>query len=575
MSKENINGNPAPLFQWKFQENPPQDFFDRFPDLHPVLANILFHRNILTKEEHRSFLEPDYLRDQHDPFLFQDMPIAIDRIRQAIEKKERVVIHGDYDADGVCGAAVLYLTLERIGCHADVYLPHRDTEGYGLNMHTIQNLADVGTDLIITVDCGISNKKEIEKASELGMDVIVTDHHSEPPELPDAAIAIINPKIEKEPYPFPYLAGVGVGFKVCQALLSEYDVEESFEKWLLDMVAVSTITDFVELVGENRIFVQYGLLVLKKNRRPGLRQLFERLKIDPATINTTTIGFKIGPPINAAGRVKHANQAFEMLIAPNDEEAKVIVAELERTNRQRQTLSRTMSDLALEQAKEQTDEQVLIILLDECPVGLVGLVAGKVSSFYGKPTFVITKMNNEIVGSGRSIEQFHLVEGLQSMDELFLKYGGHPMACGFSLKDEDALKEFIARFRQRAKEQLFGQDLRRMLPIEMTLSLADIDWDVVQSLESAAPYGQSNPEPVFVSKGVSVVDCQAVGKQQDHLKIRVSADSAVREGIAFGLGMWQSVLKKDDRIDIAYTISVNEWQGNKRIQLEIQDIQTV
>lgn len=564
---------PKAVYQWKAKQKAPADFFERFPELDAAAVQLLHNRGLTTEDEIEAFLMPDYRAGQHDPFLFRDMRKVVDRVKKAVDAKEQVVIYGDYDADGVCAAGVLYTTLKKIGCDVEVYLPHRDTEGYGLNMHAVQNLFDAGTNLIITVDCGISNKPEIEKAVELGMDVIVTDHHSEPPELPDAALAVLDAKISAETYPFEFLAGSGVAFKVSQALIMEYDLGEAFEKWLLDMVAISTVTDFVELIGENRVLLKYGLVVLKKNRRPGIRQLLKKMEIDPETITTETIGFKIGPPINAAGRVKHANRAFDMLIAENDEEGAVIASELEKTNRERQALSRKMSDDAMIQAAQQADEQVIIVESEDWPVGLVGLVAGKVSSEFGRPAFVITKMGGEIVGSGRSIEQFNLVDGLQSMDELFTKYGGHPMACGFSLKDNDSLAEFTQRFRALARELLEGQDLRKILHVEAELLLSEVDWNLIEVLDMFEPFGQSNPKPPFVSRGVTVASFKAVGKTQDHLKIAVTADGVRREGIGFGLGAWAEHLKEGDTIDIAYNAGVNEWNGNREIQLEIQDIQ--
>lgn len=573
MDDENNNKLPKGQYQWEIADDAPAELFEKFPELEKATVRLLHNRELTTQEDVDAFLNPDYAQDQHDPFLFRDMRKAVNRIKAAIEAKEKIVIHGDYDADGVCASGVLYTTLKEIGADVEVYLPHRDTEGYGLNMNTVQNLADVGTNLIITVDCGISNKPEVEKAAELGMDVIVTDHHSEPPELPDAAIAILDAKLEGETYPFEYLAGVGVAFKVSQALIAEYDLGEAFEKWLLDMVAISTVTDFVELVGENRVLLKYGLVVLQKNRRPGLRQLFKKLKVDASTADTDTIGFKIGPPINAAGRVKHANEAFEMLIAPDDEKAAVSAAELERTNRERQALSRKMADDAMVQAAQQADEQVIVVHSEDWPVGLVGLVAGKVSSEYGRPAFVITKMNGEIVGSGRSIEQFNLVDGLQSMEELFTKYGGHPMACGFSLKDNDSLDEFIKRFRERGRDLLEGQDLRKTLRIEAMLTLDKVNWQLVDVLEQFAPFGQANPKPPFLSRGVEVASCRAVGKKEDHLKIAVTGDGVRRDGIAFGLGAWANQLEEGDTIDVAYNVGVNEWNGNREIQLEILDIQ--
>ncbi len=561
------------FYQWKVQDEVSEEFKNRFPELAPIVVQMLANRDILEQEEVDRFLHPDYGQDQHDPYLFRDMKKAIDRISIAIEKEEKVTIHGDYDADGVCASSVLYITLKKLGVDVDVYIPHRDKEGYGLNMNTVQLLKKQGTDLIITVDCGISNKPEVERAVEEGMDVIITDHHSQPPELPDAALAVIDPKLEDETYPFDFLAGVGVSFKVCQALIKKYELGEAFEKWLLDLVAISTVTDFVELIGENRVFLKYGLVVLQKNQRLGLQKLYEAMAIDPTKIDAQTIGFKIGPHINAAGRIHHANMAFELMVEKNPETAVIQASDLIRTNRKRQSLSLKMSKEAEDQARLQKDEYVIVVESEDWPVGLVGLVAGRISSKFNRPTLVITKMGDEMVGSGRSIEHFNMIEGLQSMDELFTKYGGHPMACGFSLASEDNLSHLKKRLRELSREKLEGRDLRNTLKIEKDLALHETNWDLIDIITQFAPYGQANPEPLFCTYNVVVEEFQCVGKNKDHLRMVVSEEGMRRQTIAFQCGEFAEYLEIGKKIDIVYTVGVNEWNGNRSIQLLIKDIE--
>lgn len=571
-SNNSVAENLKSEYQWKPFDRAPDDVIQRFPELPDVGVQMLVNRDMTQQEDVDRFLTPDYGQDQHDPFLFRDMKIVVDRMKQALEKKEKVVVYGDYDADGVCGAAVLYKTLYEIGIDVSVYLPHRDTEGYGLNKNAVKTLADEGTNLMITVDCGISNHEEVAYGVELGMDIIVTDHHSEPPVLPSAAIAVLNPKLSEETYPFEFLAGVGVGFKVCQALIREFDLGEAFEKWLLDMVAISTVTDFVSLVGENRVFVKYGLVVLRKNMRPGLRQLYAAMGVDAHSSDTQTIGFQIGPHINAAGRLNHANAALKLLIEEDESEAAKLAADLVKTNKERRGISDRVARAAMAQAREQEDEFLLVVRNDDCPVGLVGLVAGKLSSEFARPTFMITNMGGEIMGSGRSIEQFNLVDGLQSMDELFVKYGGHPMACGFTLKDEDALAQFTKRMRARAREQLEGVDLRKSLPIEKMMSLSEVDWRLSELIDQFAPFGEGNPEPVFASEKVTVRMLSAVGKTKAHLKMVIEQDGKELPCIGFRLGKWQDVLTVGSTIDVAYTVGVNEWNGNRELQLVIKDL---
>jgi single-stranded-DNA-specific exonuclease len=563
----------AEHYRWKVAPAVMQEQTNQFAELDPRVVQLLSNRGITTQEDAEEFILPDYQQDQHDPLLFRDMQKAVDRIRHAVDHKEKIVVHGDYDADGVCGSTVMYTILKAIGAQVEVYLPHRDTEGYGLNMHTVQMLADTKTNLIITVDCGISNAPEVAKAVELGMDVIVTDHHSEPPELPSKALAILNPKISAETYPFKYLAGVGVAFKVAQALARAFALGDAFEKWLLDVVAISTITDCVPLVGENRLFVRYGLVVLRKNRRVGLRQLFAAMGVDPLTTNAETIAFKIGPHINAAGRVKHANIAFELLIEESEETAAQMAQELCKTNRSRQQLSEKMAQEALLQAEQQKDEYVIIVESQDWPVGLVGLVAGRVSSRYHRPTFVVTKMGGEIVGSGRSVEQFDLVQALQSVPEVFSKYGGHPMACGFSLKSEASFDQFKEHMRKRAKELLANVDLVKTLNIDAECLLPNVDWTLIDIVNQCAPYGEGNREPVFVSRGVVIEEISAVGKTKSHLRMTVSQHGTRRPCIGFSRGEWASELRIGQEIDVAYQIGVNEWNGHRDIQLVVKDIQ--
>ncbi|MCW1930619.1 MAG: single-stranded-DNA-specific exonuclease RecJ [Candidatus Kerfeldbacteria bacterium] len=558
--------------KWVVGSSAPQEFLDRFPELHPIVAAILYHRGIETQAEVDAYLSPDYARDQHDPYLFKDMKVAVDRIQHAVVEKQKVVVHGDYDADGVCGASVLYTTLKAIGADVSVYLPHRDTEGYGLNMNTVRTLKASGTHLVITVDCGISNAPEVEEAVALGMDVIVTDHHSEPPVLPSAALAILNPKISGETYPYKYLAGVGVAFKLSQALARAYELGEAFEKWLLDLVAISTITDFVPLTGENRVLEKFGLLVLRKNRRIGLREWCASNGIDPTKIDTTTIGFKLGPHINAAGRLEHANMAFEMMVSEDPVKARESAENLKHTNASRQKLSDSMSKDALAQGEQQKGEQVIIAIGKDWPVGLVGLVAGKVASTYQRPTFVISTSEDKIMGSGRSIEQFNLVEAMQSMPEVFEKYGGHPQACGFTIKDQPSLEQFTAHMRERARSILEGADLRKTLKIECELRVSDIDWKLVDMLQSCAPFGEGNPEPVFKISQATVEDFSTIGKKGDHLRLSISHNGITRKCIAFGAGHHSLNLHIGKVIDVAATVQINEWNGNRDIQLELKDI---
>lgn len=559
-------------FLWNIRPTPASPP-NQFANVTPRIATLLQHRGITTADEAAVFLHPDYERDRIDPAKFVDMAKAVDRIVAAIKKGEQIMIHGDYDADGVCGAAVLYLTLQHLGAVVDVYLPHRDTEGYGMNMATVQSFHDVGVKLIITVDCGISNAPEVAKAAALGMDIIVTDHHSEPPILPNDALAILNPKLQREQYPFRYLAGVGVAFKLCQALLQQGNSDKNFEKWLLDLVAISTMTDCVELLGENRLLVVYGLKVLQKNRRLGLAQLLTILNIDPTSVGTETIAFKIGPHVNAAGRMKHANAAFELFVTRDAGQAAELARDLVKTNIERQRMVQGMVVEAQTQARGQQDEPVIVVEGKNWPVGLVGLVAGKISGETGKPAFALTTMTNPPwrIGSGRSIEQFSLVDAMHTMPELFLKYGGHPMACGFSLKDATARDTFIVRMRARAREMLKNVDLRPTLIIDCELAFVEIDTAFVEAVALFAPFGQANPEPLFLTHNVHVASKKIMGKNGAHARLQLKESGVQLEAVAFGVNGRMQELQEGNTLSVVYMVRMDTWNGVRRLQLFVKD----
>lgn len=559
----------------------PEDYIKQFPELHPVIAQILFNRNIHTQVEVEAFLQPDYSRDQHDPFLFADMKKVVERIIQARDNKENVLVYGDYDADGVCSSVLLYSALKHIGIEQlNIYLPHRDTEGYGLNSPAIEKFAEDNVDLMITVDCAISNAEEVQLATDLGIDVIVTDHHVEPPELPTSAYAIINPQVKACGYPFPMLAGVGVAFKVAQALGRTLELGEAFEKWLLDLVAISTVTDCMPLLDENRTLVKYGLVVLNKTRRMGLQHLIASTHKPGDAVTTGSIAFRIGPWINAAGRVDHANAAVDLLLAEESATAEVFVKKLDDTNRSRQALTQKMFTEAKNQISDQTDNQVVYAYAEEWPLGLVGLVAGKLVSAVGKPAFVLTKnaeaMNaEEISGSGRSVEGVNMISLLQSMPEMFERYGGHAMACGFTLAKGITPEQFHAKFVEAAAPLLATVQPGPVLTIDAELKLTDINWDLVEQLDQLEPFGEKNPRPQFLVRDAVVKDFQAVGATNSHLRFLLTdAEKKVTvKAIAFGFGDRAEKISLGSTLTAICELSINQWNGNREIQLQIIDIQ--
>jgi single-stranded-DNA-specific exonuclease len=566
---------------WHVAEQVPTDVKAQFPELNPITLQLLWNRGLRGQTAIDEFLNPDWGGDIHDPFLFTQMRKAVDRVLAGIAAKEKIIVHGDYDADGVCSSAVLYTTLKALGANVDVYLPHREREGYGLNLQTIDHLHDVHkANLIITCDCGTSNVDEVARAAELGIDVIITDHHHEPAKRP-AAYAIINPQLKDSGYPFPHLAGSGVAFKVAQALLRSTPGEmvggqtkEGFEKWLLDFVAISTVTDFMPLVGENRTLVKYGLVVLRKSPRPGIRALAEAMSSRQENFDTTTIGFQIGPRLNAAGRMDHASTAFRLLVSTDEEEAKAIAAALNQSNVDRQKLTETIVQQAKKSIGEVTPSRKLLAAVGEgWPVGVVGLVAGKLTDANHRPVLVMAKQGDEVVGSGRSIPGYDITDALLRHKQLLTRFGGHAGACGFTMPAENA-PAFVKGMEADAVERISEKDLQNVVPVDVELALPDVTWSLLDTIEQLEPYGEGNPKPTFSCRGMTVTELQPVGKEGKHLRIVVNHTvPEPRKFIAFGGGeKYGKDITVGDTIDAVFTVDRNEWNGTAELQLKVVDI---
>lgn len=581
--------------RWEVLPPAPQTFLEEHPELTPVVANLLYHRNITNSEAIDEFLNPDYTQDVHDPYLFRDMDKAVTRIFTALENREKITIHGDYDADGVSASVILSTLFRTLDIVHDVFLPHRETDGYGLNKNTVKLLADQGTKIIITCDCGISNRPEVMLANELGMDVIVTDHHAIPAELPPAH-AIIHPKVDGETYPDKTLAGGGVAFKLAQGILRKHkeanetlpggERHESFEKWLLDMVAIASVADMVPLLGESRTLTKYGLIVLNKTRRVGLQKLLleARLLNDDGTVrkelSADTIGFQIAPRINAAGRMDHANVAYKLLMATDPTEAVDLAFALNQNNTDRQQVTEAITREAIAQIEAtQADSPVLFAIGDDWPLGLVGLIASRLKEKYQKPAIAMSR-GAAIAGSCRSVPGFNMIAAMQEVPDLFLKFGGHPMACGFTLRDPGMYAEFQTAIIAKFTAAMTGQDLTPMVKIDAEITLEDIHWELYDILEKFKPFGQANEKPRYLARGVTVVGLEPVGADGKHLRVMVKHKTPkIRKTIGWNLcsghssGVnWCKELKTGDLIDIVFEIDVNEWNGNRELQLTIVDL---
>lgn len=559
---------------WLVKSKITKELKRKFPELNGIVLQLLHNRNLVTQDKIDEFLNPDY-KDIGDPFLFKDMEKAVKRIQQAIEKNEKILIHGDYDADGVCSTALLVSVLNSLGTqNVDIYIPDRNKEGYGLNKKSVEGFSKQKIDLVITCDCGISNKAEIDLANELGIQVIITDHHHQPAELPNA-YAIINPSVKNCGYPFSGLVGCAVAFKLAQALIDKSDIEtnhEALEKWLLDLVAISTITDCAQVLGENRTLLKYGLVVLRKTSRVGLRELIKNANGELNKIDSQSIGFQIGPRLNAAGRIDHANTAFQLLDTSDKKEAEEIAEQLSKNNRKRQKITNDLMKKAISQIGDTVDQKILFAVGDGWPIGIVGLVAGKICEKSYRPTLVMGINGNKITGSGRSIPGFNIIEALEKADSILDEYGGHSGACGFTFS-KDKLEDFKKILIQVATKELQNRDLSRTIDIDAEINLEDADWDLVNELNRFEPFGMGNEKPRFLLLGLDIANIQTIGKGDKHLRIIVNQGKIFnRKTIAFGFGEWAKKLKIRDKIDMICEVDVNHWNGSSEIQLRVVDL---
>ncbi len=553
-----------------------------FPELEKITERVLINRGIETKEQKESFLSPDYETDLHDPFLLSDIDKAVDRVLEARKKEEKVCVFGDYDADGVTSSVVLKDIFDQLEIENFCYIPERNKEGYGINKEAIDCIQKQGADLIVTIDCGVSNFEEVEYAKELGIDVVITDHHHVPPKLPNA-VAVVNPKKRGDKYPEKELAGVGIAFKFVQALTSKVeDFDKEQLKWLLDLVAIGTIADCVPLFGENRTLVKFGLIVLSKTRRVGLKQLFHvgRIPIDERKIPTShQVGFQIAPRINAAGRIDHANLAYNLLCSKKAEEAqaRVLALEIEDKNKHRQNVTKEIAREIGERMLEKKETPKIII--ESSPhwsLGVVGLAAGQVQNKYNRPTFLLEEGEETFRGSGRSNSKFNLIETLEKHGDLFVKYGGHSKAAGLEIKKE-RLPEFKKAIADELKD-LSEEDLIEETEIDQKIKISEINEKLLSELNLLEPFGHGNKKPIFLSEGVIVESLRLVGNGEKHLKLMLqdSEDKTKKiDAIGFGLVDDNQELKVGDKINAIYNLEENIWNGNKNAQAVIVDLEIV
>ena len=564
---------------WQIMPKIEDEFVKQNSGYSRVVLQLLFNRDLKDKKEMEKFLNPS-ASDFFDPFLFNNMAAGVDLIIKHIKAGNKIVVYGDYDADGVTSTAILAQVLTILKAKIEIYIPDRAGEGYGLNKKAIDEFLKNDLKLIITVDGGIRNKEEVEDAKKKGLDIIITDHHVAPEEKDLPGCLIINPNVAGENYPFKNLAGVGVAAKLAEAIISRARLEEGIKKKLreqtLDLAAIGTVADCVSLVGENRILVREGLKVLNKNKRMGLNELIKVAQIN-GRIEEWNIGFQIAPRLNAAGRMERANTAFELLTTKNKEEAEALARRLNNRNIDRQRITEEiMAEIEKKIATGKMDK----IIIGVCPLkeeeerevwneGVIGLVAGKLCDKYYRPVLVITKGQEGYKGSGRSIPEFNIIAALEEGKEFLERYGGHPAACGFSLK-EGNIKKFTSKIKEIAKIKLAGVDLRPKLEIEAELGLEEVSQNLVKDIASFSPFGQDNPRPKFISHGAQIKDIINMGIDGQHIKFRFNGLWA----LAFGRSEEWKNFKIGDRVDIVYYVENNNFNGRSEVQLKLVDIKS-
>lgn len=537
-----------------------------------IISQILLNRGIKTHEEISAFLHPR-LSSLRDPFEIPDMKKASARVLEGIRSKEKMLVYGDYDVDGVTATSILVLALKQLGADVTYYIPHRYDEGYGLNTEAIKMIAGEGIKLIITVDCGISNFKEIDLAASLGMDVIVTDHHNIPDKLP-GAYAIIDYKLLDAANPSRDLSGAGVAFKFAWALFRSAGISDSMAlKGFLDLATLGTVADIVPLTGENRTIVVSGIKLLNEKSRVGVRHLAKTAGIENITAHS--ISFMIAPRLNAPGRLKHAGLSMKLLLENDYDKASLIADEINGINKERQQIGNLIGEEAFSKL-ENFDEKKLIILTGKgWHPGVIGIVSSKISERFNRPSILISEESNgSCRGSARSVEGFDVYKLLLTCRDLFIDFGGHKDAAGFEM-----LKENIPLLEKRLSKEIEGcLSVDNIVPrtkIDYEVDPSLIDMDLASELLALEPFGSGNPAPMFLSKGIKIMAEKTVGSSGRHLKLKLSDGKTAFEAIGFGLGMFGGKLKKSAVYDIAYNININNWDGFETAQVELVDMREV
>jgi single-stranded-DNA-specific exonuclease len=534
-----------------------------------LLARLLALRGIDQPEAAERFLHPA-LAHLHDPYLLADMPAAVGRLRRAIEQQEKILIYGDYDVDGTMAVVVLLTALRSLGASVDAYIPHRLTDGYGMRVPVIEQAHSGGYHVVLSVDTGIREHEVLGRARELGLDCIVTDHHLPKDHLPPAA-AILNPRRPNCGYPEKDLSGVGVAFKLAQALLAERMTERQLESYL-KIVCLGTIADVVPLVGENRVIAHFGLAGLREPSQPGLAALVAVSGLQGREVTTGDVGFRLAPRLNAAGRMEDARDVIELFTSSDVARARAIAERLDGLNRERQLVEEQILaaiEEEMERRPEKAQRYTLVFSGEGWHRGVIGIAAQRVVDRYDRAALVIGVEDGVGVGSGRSIRGFHLLDALTQTADLFERFGGHAQAAGFAMA-ANLIPELEARFEQHARAVLAPEDLEPVLRVDGEVRLGELNWEIYQELSHLEPFGFGNPTPVFAARGVRVLVPPRVLKEK-HLKLRVAQGATAFDALGWGMAGRSVELRPGEALDLAFTLDENSYQGERTLQLIIRD----
>ncbi len=539
--------------------------------IHPALCKILYNRGVKTYEQAKAFFRPE-LCNLHDPYLMNDMQAAVDRIIYAIQHNEKIMIYGDYDVDGTTSVALVFSYLRNVYENIDYYIPDRYKEGYGISTLGIDYAYGNDVKLIIALDCGIRAHDKIDYAHERKIDFIICDHHLPEDVLPDA-VAVLDPKRTDNTYPFTELSGCGIGFKLMQALCMylQRDMEEVYE--LLDLVAVSIASDLVHLVDENRIMAYYGLIQFNKNKRPGFSAL-KRITAFNRDADITDLVFIIGPRINAAGRIAHGSEAVELLIEKDTALAFEKVQKIQLNNDERKGLDKDITEEAMTMMEDEyyTNRKSTVLFQSHWHKGVIGIVASRLIERHYKPTIILTESNGKAVGSGRSIYGFDLHQALDACKDYIIQFGGHKYAAGLTL-ELDMVPVFIQKFEEYVSQNITEEIMTPFVDIDAEIELNDINHKFYNILQQMAPFGPMNMRPVFMTKGVKDAGYTQLLKDE-HLKLHITK-TGQRSVFGIGFGMWYliPIIRNNPTFNVCYHLYENEWNGNKRLELQVKDIQ--